>query len=154
MKHKHTLEELQSAVDQTTSVRRLLLFLGIAAKGGNYKTVLKRLSDHNIDTSHFTGKGWAKDKIFGPKTPTEKYLTNEVPIESNRLKKRLLSEGILSPICSSCDLREWLGGPIPLELDHISGDNMDNRLCNLRLLCPNCHALTPTYRGKNKQPKT
>lgn len=51
--------------------------------------------------------------------------------------------------CSECGLTEWRGQPIPLELDHISGNRRDLRVENLRLLCPNCHALTPTYRGKN-----
>lgn len=51
--------------------------------------------------------------------------------------------------CESCNLEEWLGNKIPLELDHINGVNNDNRIENLRILCPNCHALTPTYRGKN-----
>ena len=153
MKHKHTLEELRDVVNKSSSIRQLLLTLGIAAKGGNYKTMYIRLAENNIDISHFTGRGWAKGQKFGPKTTTEQYLTNQVPIDSNRLRKRLLSEGILQSICSSCNLTEWLGGPIPLELDHISGDHTDNSLCNLRLLCPNCHALTPTYRGENKRSK-
>lgn len=153
MKHKHTLEELQSAVNISTSFRQLLLTLNIAAKGGNYKTVRKRLEENDIDISHFTGNGWSKGKKLSPRTTTEQYLTNQVPIQSDRLRKRLLSEGIFQPICSSCNLTTWLGGPIPLELDHISGDDTDNSLCNLRLLCPNCHALTSTYRGKNKRSK-
>lgn len=153
MKHKHTLEEFQNAVNCSTSIRQLLTTLGIAAKGGNYKTVYKRLIENDIDFSHFTGRGWSRGKKTGPKTQTDQYLTNQVPIGSNRLKKRLLAEGIFQPICSSCSLSEWLGGPIPLELDHISGDSIDNSLTNLRLLCPNCHALTPTYRGKNMRSK-
>ena len=52
--------------------------------------------------------------------------------------------------CYNCNLTNWLGFNIPLELEHINGDNRDNRIENLILLCPNCHALTPTYRGKNK----
>jgi len=50
-------------------------------------------------------------------------------------------------------LAEWLGQPIPLELEHANGDRTDNRLEKLSLLCPNCHALTPTYRGRNKRRK-
>lgn len=52
--------------------------------------------------------------------------------------------------CESCGLREWLDKPIPLELEHIDGNNRNNIKDNLKLLCPNCHAQTPTYRGRNK----
>ena len=51
--------------------------------------------------------------------------------------------------CECCGEAEWLGRPIPLELDHISGNREDNSESNLRVICPNCHALTPTYKGKN-----
>jgi hypothetical protein len=60
-----------------------------------------------------------------------------------------VEEGLKDHRCEACDLTRWRGRPIPLELDHIDGDRTNNELQNLRLLCPNCHALTPTYRGRN-----
>lgn len=54
-------------------------------------------------------------------------------------------------ICSSCGLSEWLGKPLTLEIDHINGDHSDHRRENLTGVCPNCHSLTPTWRGRNKR---
>lgn len=65
------------------------------------------------------------------------------------LSQRLRSESILPAECSRCGLSEWQGEPITLELDHVNGVRDDHRLSNLRFLCPNCHALTPTWRGRN-----
>ena len=81
--------------------------------------------------------------------PDNSYLAHAAPIQSFKLKRRLLRAGIFKPRCGGSSLTVWQGSPIPLELDHIHGDNGDNRLENLRLLCPNCHALTPL---QNKAP--
>jgi 5-methylcytosine-specific restriction endonuclease McrA len=85
--------------------------------------------------------------------PLEKILIeNSTYVSSNDLRQRLIKEGIFEYRCMGCGLDTWLDQPIPLELDHINGSRSDQRLENLRLLCPNCHALTPTYRGKNMDP--
>ena len=81
----------------------------------------------------------------------EEILVENSTYQSYKLKKRLIAEGIKKSVCESCGQSEWLEQPIPLELHHINGNNSDNRLENLRLLCPNCHALTDSYRGKNKR---
>ena len=80
----------------------------------------------------------------------EDYLSNRVPMQSDKLKIRLLNEGYLKPECSTCGNTQWGDEEIPLQLDHKNGDGEDNRLENLRLLCPNCHALTPEYRLKDE----
>ena len=67
------------------------------------------------------------------------------------MKRRLIKEGILKDKCYECGISEWRGKKLSLHLDHINGDNTDNRLKNLRVLCPNCHSITETYCGKNSQ---
>lgn len=71
-------------------------------------------------------------------------------IYSHKLKLRLIQDKIFNHECSRCLLTTWNNLPIPLELDHINGNHHDNSKENLRLLCPNCHAQTPTYCKKSK----
>ena len=78
------------------------------------------------------------------------YLSNKVPMQSDKLKIRLINEGYLDPECDICRRSLWVGEDIPLQLDHVDGNNDDNSLENLRLLCPNCHAQTPQYRLKDE----
>ncbi|MDH5189687.1 MAG: HNH endonuclease [Gammaproteobacteria bacterium] len=148
--YKYTETALQNAVQNSTSLRQVLLKLNVSPYGGNYSILKKAINHFELDISHFRGQAWNKGKNLPAKVPLEKYLNNELAIQSFKLKNRLLKEGIFKHKCACCYGTSWLNKPIPLELDHINGNNKDNDLKNLRLLCPNCHALTPTYRGKNK----
>lgn len=151
MPRKYTKEMIAEVAAKSKSKADMLRHLGLIPAGGNYDTVSWYLTEYDIDTSHFSGKAWSKGKIIGPKVDIEEYLENRKGIKSYHLKARLLREGFMEPICNSCNLPDWLGEPIPLELDHINGKRNDNTITNLRLLCPNCHAKTPTYRGRNKK---
>lgn len=146
---KYSLEQVKNAISSSYSICEVLSKLGLKPCGGNYSTFRNLVAIHSLDVTHFTGQGHSKGKILGPKRPLEEYLNNKHSIQSYKLKNRLLREGLLERKCSFCNLSTWLGKEIPLELDHINGINKDNTLTNLRLLCPNCHTLTPTYRGKN-----
>ena len=126
--------------------------LRIKPNGGNYRIIHKEIKEYNIDTSHFTGQGWNIGLGFKPKNtkPLEEILTENSHYQSFKLKKRLFKEGIKEQKCEYCNNTEWMGKPIPLELHHIDGDNTNNKLENLQILCPNCHAQTDTYRGLNR----
>jgi ribosomal protein L44E len=115
----------------------------------NIKTFTTYCKKLGIYKPNQSGKGTNKVR---PCIPLQEILEGLHPqYQTYKLKNRLISEGIFSAICSSCNFTEWLNDPIPLELDHIDGNPFNHRLINLRLLCPNCHAKTPTYRAKNKR---
>jgi hypothetical protein len=143
-------DQLRSAFEEARSVADLLRRVGLVPRGSNYRDIGERLAGLGLDVTKLRGQGWSRGtRPTFTLRPLHEYLRSGTKVSSSWLGKRLVKEGVLQRRCSCCWLERWLGGPIPLELDHINGDSRDNRLENLRLLCPNCHALTPTYRGRN-----
>ena len=92
----------------------------------------------------------SKQEFIDKTRDIEDYTSNKVPMQSDKLKIRLINEGYLEPLCAMCGISRWLDGEVPLQLDHKDGNKDNNNLKNLRLLCPNCHALTPQYRLKDE----
>lgn len=122
-----------------TSLRQLLLELNLKPIGGNYANMKRNIQRLNINTSHWTGQGWNLDKQL----KNYKDYTRPVQLKKHLIIKRgCKCEGI------DCGISSWMGKPIVLELDHIDGNRTNNEETNLKLLCPNCHSQTPTWRGR------
>jgi Zn finger protein HypA/HybF involved in hydrogenase expression len=145
-------EDFKKYVLESVSIRDLLIKCHLIPAGAAYKSVKLRIKKLNLSTFHFLGQGYLKGKTHTYRIkPVESYLVeNSNYNNTNKLKKRLIKEGLFEKKCYKCGNIEWLGQPIALELEHINGNNKDHRIENLTLLCPNCHAQTATYRGKNK----
>lgn len=147
-KSKYTDEEFILAHKNAKSIAEILRRLNLNAFGSNYQTINKKMKELGLEKP-VGGQSWNKGKRFPYKRDIRDYLENKVPISSHSLRKRLIDEGYKEYKCESCLNVEWLGKPISLELEHIDGDHYNNLLKNLLILCPNCHAQTETYRGKN-----
>jgi hypothetical protein len=85
-------------------------------------------------------------------TPLDELLVRGSTTNSGRLRRRLIDAGLKPAHCEECGMAEWRGVQLPLCLDHRNGDHTDNQLENLRILCPNCHAITDTWCRSNKKP--
>lgn len=137
-------------IKNSCSLREVCLKANIIDTTGNYNTLKRIIKEENIDISHFKRQNTSKQESHD----IEYYLVKDSHISSYRLKNKLIKEGIKEQKCECCGLTEWLGQPIKLELHHLNGDNTDNRLENLQLLCPNCHSYTDNYGGKNQKINT
>ena len=151
-KRKWTIEQFIEAVKTSLSYAEVMRKLGLKPSGGNYSTVKRFIAELNLDTSHMTGAAWNQGERYRPiqqAKPLEEILVENSTFNTNHLRKRLLKEGVKEAKCECCGRTEWLGKPIVLELHHVNGIKTDLRIENLQILCPNCHAFTDNYRGRN-----
>ena len=144
------LEQLRVVVLQSNSWSEALRRLGMRTAGGNYRTIQQYVKRYDLDISHWTHTPQRVYQTF----PLSAVLTKNSNYSRKNLKKRLIKEGILKDECGICELQpSWNGQLLSLQLDHINGVHDDNRLENLRLLCPNCHSQTDTFAGKKLKKK-
>jgi hypothetical protein len=152
-KRKWSENDLRKAVITSTSTRQVICKLGLKPAGGNYLQIHKYITYYHIDTKHFKGKAWNKGLrgIGKPFLPLKNILHRNSDFQSYKLKNRLFDEHLKPRHCELCGWAKTSSdGRLPVELDHINGDHRDNRLINLRILCPNCHSLQSTHRGRNR----
>lgn len=137
-----TRQEIEVFVQESYSYAALAEKLGYDKKSGHYiekmKTMIQEL---NLDISHFLGQGHNKNNF-----DYERFRKGIVIKTSQAVEALSHMRGRR---CEQCGKEEWLGQPIPLEVHHEDGDSLNNEMDNLKLLCPNCHALTNNYCGKN-----
>jgi 5-methylcytosine-specific restriction endonuclease McrA len=148
-KKGYSIESVRSAVAAAMCVSDVLRSLGLQTAGGNDNTIKRIIAKNNIDISHFDSKKAAtRTKI--------KWTPNTVFVENSKIHRSTLSTYVrkfsaLPYECTVChNSGTWLGRPLPLSVDHVNGISNDNRIENLRYLCPNCHNQTDTFGGKNK----
>jgi 5-methylcytosine-specific restriction endonuclease McrA len=129
------------------------LSMAIAASelGIHFNTLKRKAIKLGVYKPNPSGKGLKKSKRDGfDKIPLSEILEGKHPqYQSNKLRIRMISDGIKEKKCELCGIVEWNNKPISFELDHINGIRNDHRLENLRVICPNCHSQTSTYRAKN-----
>lgn len=149
-----TKDALKEAIRESYSLRQVLAKLGLRQAGGNYEQLKRYIQEYGFTTAHFKGKGWNRGLkgIGKPRIMLEAILVEKSYFQSFKLKKRLFQAGLKPQHCEECRwAQKTSDGYLPLELDHINGDRHDNRIENLRVLCPNCHSLKPTHRGRNRR---
>lgn len=144
-KLKVTEYQIISASFSASSASEAASILGI-----KYETYRKHAIRLGVFRTNQSGKGTSKPINDDRKYPLKDILEGKYPnYQSNKLRKRLFSEKIKEEKCEICGTKEWLGKKLSLELDHIDGNRYNHNIDNLRIVCPNCHSQTETYRGKN-----
>ena len=149
-------QEFLQLITTSGCIGEALRKLGLRNIGQNPSTLKKRLIEENmaseIDRLVSGGRQRVLEMLreYHKRIPLEEILVENSTYSRYHLKRRLIAEGILVEQCAVCGLVPyWNDKPLTLVLDHYNGINNDNRLDNLRLLCPNCNSQTATFTGRN-----
>lgn len=144
-------EKFVQLIRNSSNIAEVLFKLGYTTKGNSwgYSQVKQRMTDLNLDFSDFKGKNPMARSTSERSVSGEKLLRTNCKHTRSVLRRHIISNNLIPYECALCGLTKWNGKTLSLELDHINGINNDNRLENLRFLCPNCHSQTCTYGSRN-----
>lgn len=149
--HNWSKEELLLAINNSECKSDILRNLGISTKSGNFQTLERYCVKYDINIDNLKYKN-DRGNRFKRILETKDIFVENSPYSTKTTKDRVLKDNLIKYKCCECNnLGEWNGKKLNLHLDHKNGVNNDNRLINLRFLCPNCHSQTETYGGKNKK---
>jgi hypothetical protein len=155
MKNKWSKNNLFDVINTSNNKIEVLTKLKLTIFTGNYDTLNKYIKKYNIDISHFKRNHNIDNLNNFKKIDLKNILVENSTYSRSKLKERLYKEGLKERKCEKCGQdEEWNGDHISLILDHINGINDDNRIENLRILCPNCNATLDTHCGKNVKDKS
>ena len=151
--YKLSDEQFVELLKKSSTISEVLFKLGYTVKGNSwgYSQVKRRMDDLNLDYSIFKGKSAIINTTKLNNVKKEDILKENCKHQRTVLRRYVIKNNLISYKCAICGCTEWQGKTLSLELDHINGVNNDNRLENLRFLCPNCHSQTSTYGSRNQQ---
>lgn len=145
-----TKEEIQELLDTCDSYSEVMRRLGLNPRNGSVKTLHARIKKENLDCSNVEKRKWTKQ--FSRTIPNELVFVENSTTSRHIVKKKIIKSNLIPYVCSGCGNKgKYNNKPLSLQLDHKNGIGNDNRLENLRFLCPNCHSQTETYAGKKKR---
>ena len=151
--YKLSDEQFVELLKKSSTISEVLFKLGYTVKGNSwgYSQVKRRMDDLNLDYSIFKGKSAVIKTGRLNNVKKEDILKENCKHQRTVLRRYVIKNNLIPYKCAICGCTEWQGKTLSLELDHINGVNNDNRLENLRFLCPNCHSQTSTYGSRNQQ---
>ena len=151
--YKLSDEQFVELLKKSSTISEVLFKLGYTVKGNSwgYSQVKRRMDDLNLDCSIFKGKSAVIKTNKLNNVKKEDILKENCKHQRTVLRRYVIKNNLIPYKCAICGCTEWQGKTLSLELDHINGVNNDNRLENLRFLCPNCHSQTSTYGSRNQQ---
>lgn len=146
-----TDEQFVDLIKNSANISEVLFKLGYTIRGNSwgFSQVKQRMTDLNLSFDDFKGRNANNQSTR--EIPNNLLFTENGKHLRHVIRRRIIRDNLIPYKCQICGLSEWNGKTLSLELDHINGINNDNRLENLRFLCPNCHSQTSTYGSRNQK---